>query len=60
VYAYLNHLAVLASCFEEWTSGANYIFKSRNEDLERLEWLRAQDRTALEELMLPLLRNRDG
>jgi hypothetical protein len=56
VYAYLAHLAALGLIVRRAGLGSKLFFQITERGLERLKWLRAQDKpSALEELLLPIL-----
>ena len=57
VYAYLNHLVALGLAVRRTDLGIKLFFQITERGLKRLEWLRAQDRSTLEEFLLPLLRS---
>ena len=59
VYAYLAHLAGLGLVVRRADWGSRLRFQITERGLERLKWLRAQDKpSVMEELITPLLRNR--
>ena len=55
-YAYLDHLEHLGLVFRGWSAQAKLYFQITERGLERLEWLRAQNRTTPQGLIAPLLR----
>ena len=55
-YTYLAHLEELGLVIRGWDAPGKLHFKITDRGLERLEWLRAQKRTTLEELLSPILR----
>ena len=58
VYAYLDHLASLGLVIRRDDLGSKLHYKISERGLERLEWLRAQDKPSiLEELLVPILRS---
>jgi predicted ArsR family transcriptional regulator len=58
VYAYLDHLAVLGLVVRRADLGSRLHFQITERGLERLEWLRAQNKAStLEGILLPLLRS---
>jgi hypothetical protein len=61
VYAYLDHLAVLGLMVRRADLGSRLHFQITERGLERLEWLRGQEKpTTLQELTRPLLRKARG
>src|SRR5689334_2547571 len=56
VYAYLDHLADLGLVVRRADLGSQLRFQITGRGLKRLEWLRTQKRTALEDLIAPILR----
>jgi predicted transcriptional regulator len=56
VYAYLAHLAALGLLIRRVDLGRKLHFQITERGLQRLKWLRAPERTMLEELIGPLLR----
>ena len=58
VYAYLAHLVVLGLVVRRADLGSKLRFQIAERGLERLKWLRAQDKpSTLEALLLPILRS---
>jgi hypothetical protein len=58
VYAYLDHLADLGLVVRRPDLGSKLHFEITERGLQRLEWLRAQDKPSpMEELLRPLLRS---
>ena len=58
VYAYLDHLAVLGLVVRRADLGSKLLCQITERGLDRLKWLRGQQRTALEELIAPIFRNK--
>ena len=57
-YTYLTHLEELGLIARGWSGRGKLHFQITRRGRERLEWLRAQRRTALEELIAPILRDK--
>jgi len=55
-YAYLDHLEQLGLVTRGRSAAGKLYFQITERGLERLEWLRAQNRTTAQELIAPLLR----
>jgi len=55
-YTYLAHLEDMGLVKGGWDAAGKLHFQITERGLERLEWLRAQKRSALEELLAPILR----
>jgi hypothetical protein len=55
-YAYLDHLQRQGLVIRGWYAPGKLYFQITERGLERLEWLRRQNRTALQVLIEPILR----
>ena len=55
-YTYLAHLEELGLVIRGWDAPGKLYFQITARGLERLEWLRAQKRTTIEDLLAPILR----
>ena len=55
-YTYIAHLEELGLVTRGWDAPGKLHFQITDRGLERLQWLRAQKRTTLEELLAPILR----
>jgi hypothetical protein len=58
VYAYLDHLALLGLVVRRADLGSRLHFQITERGLQRLKWLRAEERLPLEVLVAPLLREK--
>ena len=55
-YTYIAHLEDMGLVKGGWGAAGKLHFQITARGLERLEWLRAQKRTTLEQLLAPILR----
>jgi hypothetical protein len=55
-YTYLAHLEDMGLVTRGWDAAGKLHFQITARGLERLEWLRAQKRSTLEEFLTPILR----